>query len=105
RLKVRLRPMRDLKRDHTARVIMRGHALMQNLRRGTMNSASTRAPSAHRGRVHRTRPSHLTKRNDNSVSRGPDKLNTTEPKKQPELFRQHASARRIRRLRSHEHST
>jgi IS6 family transposase len=34
RLKARLRPMRGLKRDHTARVIMRGHALMQNLRRG-----------------------------------------------------------------------
>jgi IS6 family transposase len=26
--------MRGLKRDHTARVIMRGHALMQNIRRG-----------------------------------------------------------------------
>jgi hypothetical protein len=26
--------MRGLKRDHTARVIARGHAFMQNLRRG-----------------------------------------------------------------------
>jgi transposase-like protein len=34
RLKARLRPMRGLKRDHTARVVMRGHAFMQNLRRG-----------------------------------------------------------------------
>lgn len=34
RLKARLPPMRGLKRDHTARVIMRGHALMQNIRRG-----------------------------------------------------------------------
>jgi IS6 family transposase len=34
RLKARLRPMRGLKRDHTAQVIMRGHALLQNLRRG-----------------------------------------------------------------------
>jgi transposase, IS6 family len=34
RLKSRLRPMRGLKRDHTACVIMRGHAFMQNLRRG-----------------------------------------------------------------------
>ena len=34
RLKARLRPMRGLKREHTARVIMRGHALMQNIRRG-----------------------------------------------------------------------
>jgi transposase, IS6 family len=30
----RLRPMRGLKRDHTARIIMRGHALIQNIRRG-----------------------------------------------------------------------
>lgn len=34
RLRARLRPMRGLKRDHSARVIIRGHALMQNLRRG-----------------------------------------------------------------------
>jgi IS6 family transposase len=34
RLKARLRPMRGLKRDHAARVIVRGHALMQNVRRG-----------------------------------------------------------------------
>jgi transposase-like protein len=34
RLKTRLRPMRGLKRDCTARVIIRGHAFMQNLRRG-----------------------------------------------------------------------
>jgi transposase-like protein len=34
RLKARLRPMRGLKRDRTARVIVRGHALMQNIRRG-----------------------------------------------------------------------
>jgi transposase-like protein len=34
RLKARLRPMRGLKRDHTARVIVAGHAFIQNLRRG-----------------------------------------------------------------------
>jgi transposase-like protein len=34
RLKARLRPMRGLKRDRTARVIMSGHAFIQNLRRG-----------------------------------------------------------------------
>ena len=34
RLKARLRPMRGLKRDHSARVIVRGHAFMQHLRRG-----------------------------------------------------------------------
>jgi transposase, IS6 family len=34
RLKSRLRPMRGLKRERSARVIMCGHAFMQNLRRG-----------------------------------------------------------------------
>jgi transposase-like protein len=34
RLKARLRPMRGLKRDDTACVIVRGHAFMQDLRRG-----------------------------------------------------------------------
>ena len=34
RLKSRMRPMRGLKRDYSALVIMRGHAFMQNLRRG-----------------------------------------------------------------------
>lgn len=33
RLKVRLRPMRGLKRDHSARVIMLGRSLIQNLKR------------------------------------------------------------------------
>jgi transposase-like protein len=34
RLKARPRPMRGLKRDRSARVIIRGHAFMQNIRRG-----------------------------------------------------------------------
>ncbi len=34
RLKARLRPMRGLKRDRTARIIVAGHAFVQNLRRG-----------------------------------------------------------------------
>jgi transposase-like protein len=34
RLKARLRPMRGLKRDHSARVVIAGHAFVQNLRRG-----------------------------------------------------------------------
>jgi transposase, IS6 family len=33
RLKARLRPMRGLKQDRTARVVIRGHAFIQNLRR------------------------------------------------------------------------
>jgi transposase, IS6 family len=34
RLKAWLQPMRGLKQDHSARVIIVGHALVQNLRRG-----------------------------------------------------------------------
>jgi transposase-like protein len=34
RLKARLRPMPGLKQDHSARVIIAGHALVQNVRRG-----------------------------------------------------------------------
>jgi transposase, IS6 family len=34
RLKARLRPMRGLKQDRSARVVLAGHALVQNLRRG-----------------------------------------------------------------------
>ena len=34
RLKARLRPMRGIKRDRTASVVIRGHAFIQNLRRG-----------------------------------------------------------------------
>ena len=34
RLEPRLRPMRGLKQDRSARVIIAGHALVQNVRRG-----------------------------------------------------------------------
>ena len=34
RLKARLRPMRGLKHDRTAGVVITGHAFIQNLRRG-----------------------------------------------------------------------
>lgn len=40
RLKARLRPVRGLRRDRSARVVALGHALVQNLRRATTNSAS-----------------------------------------------------------------
>ena len=39
RLKARLRPMRGLKRDRTASVVIRGHALIQNIRRGNYELA------------------------------------------------------------------
>jgi transposase, IS6 family len=44
RLKARLRPMRGLKRDRTARVIVVAHAFVQNLRRGFYD-LGTDAPS------------------------------------------------------------
>jgi transposase-like protein len=47
RLKARLRPMRGLKRDRTARVIVAGHAFVQNLRRGFYD-LGTDAPSGSR---------------------------------------------------------
>ena len=34
RLKARLRPMRGLKTDRTASIVIRGHVFVQNLRRG-----------------------------------------------------------------------
>ena len=34
RLKARLRPMRGLKQDRSARIVIAGHGLVQNLRRG-----------------------------------------------------------------------
>jgi transposase-like protein len=34
RLKARLRPMRGLKQNQSARIILAGHALVQNVRRG-----------------------------------------------------------------------
>ena len=47
RLKARLRPMRGLKRDRSARVVVAGHALMQNLRRGHYELA-VEAPASRR---------------------------------------------------------
>jgi transposase-like protein len=45
RLKARLRPMRGLKRDRTARVIV-GHAFVQNLRRGFFDPGTDVRPTA-----------------------------------------------------------
>jgi transposase, IS6 family len=40
RLKARLRPMRGLKQDASARVIIAGHAFVQNVRRGQYELAA-----------------------------------------------------------------
>jgi IS6 family transposase len=42
RLKARLRPMRGLKQDRSARVVIAGHALVQNVRQGTTSWRSRR---------------------------------------------------------------
>ena len=44
RLKARLRPMRALKTDRTASVVMRGHAFIQNVRRGHYELGVEAAP-------------------------------------------------------------
>ena len=46
RLKAQLRPMRRLKRDSTARVIVVGHAFVQSLRRGFYNLGTDVPPGA-----------------------------------------------------------
>jgi transposase-like protein len=46
RVKARLRPIRGLKRDRTARVIVAGHAFIQNLRRGFYDLGTDVPPSA-----------------------------------------------------------
>jgi transposase-like protein len=45
RLKARLRPMRGLKTHRTASVVIRGHALIQNLRRGHYELAVDALPT------------------------------------------------------------
>ena len=47
RLKARLRPMRGLKRQRSARILAAGHAFVQNLRRGHYDIA-TDVPDRHR---------------------------------------------------------
>ena len=44
RLKARLRPMRGLKRDRTASVVIKGHAFIQNVRRGHYELGTDVAP-------------------------------------------------------------
>jgi transposase, IS6 family len=50
RLKARLRPMRGLKRNRSARILAAGHAFVQNLRRGHYDIA-TEPPNRHKLRV------------------------------------------------------
>jgi transposase, IS6 family len=50
RLKARLRPMRGLKRQRSARIISAGHAFVQNLRRSHYDIA-TETPRRHQLRI------------------------------------------------------
>lgn len=50
RLKARLRPMRGLRTDRTATVVIRGHAFIQNLRRGHYEPASRPATTVYASR-------------------------------------------------------
>jgi transposase, IS6 family len=50
RLKARLRPMRGLKSLRSARIVPRGHALVQNIRRGHYDVAAD-VPARHRLRA------------------------------------------------------
>jgi transposase-like protein len=45
RLKARLRPMRGLKQDRSARVVIAGHAFIQNVRRGQYERAVEKPPN------------------------------------------------------------
>jgi IS6 family transposase len=56
RLKARLRPMRSRKQDRSARVIVAGHALVQNLRRGHYELA-VEEPTNRRVAASRSTPS------------------------------------------------
>jgi transposase, IS6 family len=45
RLKARLRPMRGLKQDRSARVVIAGHGCIQNVRRGHYELAVDKPPN------------------------------------------------------------
>jgi hypothetical protein len=61
RLKARLRPMRGLKRDRTARVIVTAHAFVQNLRRGFYDLGTEVPPAARLAQAFdELAPRHLT---------------------------------------------
>jgi len=53
RLKSRLRPMRGLKQDRSARLVIAGHAFLQNIRRGHTSLLSTAGEPASGGRLRR----------------------------------------------------
>jgi transposase-like protein len=84
RLKARLRPMRGLKRDHSARVVMGGHVFLQNVRRGHYELGIH--ARAHRRVAHAfTELAQVILRETGRSSdlRGQTQLNATEPSSVP----------------------
>ena len=78
RLKARLGPMRGLKQDRSAKVVIAGHAFVQNLRRGHYELA-VEEPATRRGggRIRRAGLGDLTPdRVAASASREPNRCNT-----------------------------
>jgi IS6 family transposase len=69
RLKARLRPMRGLKQDRNARIVIAGHAFIQNVRRGHYELCGRGAGEpASGGRLRRTRLRNLTRRHARGFS-------------------------------------
>jgi transposase, IS6 family len=80
RLKARLRPMRGLKRDRTARVIVAGHAFVQNLRRGFYDLGTDVRPGARLADAfRRTGPRDLTPEQTDRSHRARALANATVP--------------------------
>jgi transposase-like protein len=89
RLKHRLRPMRGLRTDRAAQVIIAGLAFIQNLRRGPLRTHHRNdTPVTCRRRVHRTRPSDLTDASPRHHA-AHRSANATEP---PKLLKRSADA-------------
>jgi transposase-like protein len=82
RLKARLRPMRRLKQDHSARVIIAGHAFVPNVRRGQYELA-TEEPVTRRVMVASTNsPSRSDLGDTPGLQQGPSRHNATGPRGQ-----------------------
>jgi transposase-like protein len=82
RLKARLRPMRGLKRDRTARVIVAAHAFVQNLRRGFYDLGTDVRPAfPSRRRLLRTGPRDLIGVSARSLPRARPSANATIPER------------------------
>ena len=93
RLESRLRPMRGLKTDRTASVVIRGHAFVQNLRRGHYE-LGTETPQHHASRcsIRRTHRDNLTRTvNPRRDQRAGRSNNATVPPRVPTVRESHVT--------------